>query len=511
MNQFTDLFRQDMNIFYEQTKAFYNGEITKTQYKGISGGFGSYAERDGKANMLRLRLPGGRIAKDTLAFIIQQVETYQLDTIKLTTCETIQLHHLKPDTLFHIASEALDFGIICRGGGGDFPRNVTVSPLTGVQKDEYFDVMPYALAASDYLLSFIHGPKFPRKLKVAFSNGPENVPHATFRDLGFTANKDGSFDVYCAGGLGNNPKFGVRVAEHISGEDVLYYIHAMVHLFIEHGNYENRGRARSRYLQDTLGHDGLIAAFQEKLSSAKQDPSLKLSVSPITITKTGSGTITDDRVIAQKQEGLFAVHYQPIGGLISPQTLKAISDTIQDMPEVELRISPFEEIYIINLTADEAQKVLDITKDGATTPLEHSVACIGASICQQGVRDSQSLLRECIQAAKASNLPSNAFPQIHISGCPSSCGTHQTGLIGFHGGVKLIDNVPHPAFTLHVNGCDQQDSERMGTQLGVILQSNIPAFLLDIAQAATDANMDFVSWFNSHETDFHKIAEKYLV
>ena len=104
--------------------------------------------------------------------------------------------------------------------------------------------MPYVLAASDYLLSFIHGPKLPRKLKVAFSNSPENVPHATFRDLGFTANKDGSFDVYCAGGLGNNPKFGVRVAERIAGEDILYYIHAMVKLFIEHRNYQNRGGGR---------------------------------------------------------------------------------------------------------------------------------------------------------------------------------------------------------------------------------------------------------------------------
>ena len=108
----------------------------------------------------------------------------------------------------------------------------------------------------------------------------------------------------------------------------------MVNLFIEHGNYQNRGRARSRYLQDTLGKEGLIQAFQEKLSAAKQDPSLKLSVSPIPVNKTGNGTITNDRVTAQKQEGLFAVSYQPIGGLISPQTLKAISDIIQDMEDV---------------------------------------------------------------------------------------------------------------------------------------------------------------------------------
>lgn len=510
MNQYTALFRKDMNTFYEQTKAFYAGKINKNQYKGISGGFGSYAERDGKANMLRLRLPGGRIPKDTLAFIVEQVQKHQINTMKLTTCETIQLHHLTPAVLFDIADAALNFGIICRGGGGDFPRNVMASPLTGVQKGEYFDVMPYALAASDYLLSFIHGKKLPRKLKVAFSNGPENIPHATFRDLGFTANEDGTFDVYCAGGLGNNPKLGVCVAEHIPGEDILYYVCAMIHLFLENGNYENRGRARTRYMQDTLGKDGLVKAFHEKLAAAKQNPDLKLQITPMEITKKGNGIIEGERIIAQKQDGLFTVSYHPIGGLLSPNTLKAISDTIQDMEDVELRVSPFETIYIINLTADEARSILAITEDGASTPLEHSVACIGASICQQGVRDSQALLRSCIEAAKNSQLPANAFPQIHISGCPSSCGTHQTGSLGFHGGVKLIDKIAHPAFTLHVNGCEKQGKERMGTQVGVILQDDIPALLLDIAQAAADNNMDFESWFIHNEETFLSIAKKYL-
>lgn len=49
-----------------------------------------------------------------------------------------------------------------------------------------------------------------RKLKVCFSNSPANLPHATYRDLGFAARADGRFDVYSAGGLGNNPRFGVK-------------------------------------------------------------------------------------------------------------------------------------------------------------------------------------------------------------------------------------------------------------------------------------------------------------
>lgn len=78
--------------------------------------------------------------------------------------------------------KALDVGIVTRGGGGDFPRNVMVSPLSGVEQGEYFDVLPYAEAASDYLMGFIKTVKMPRKLKVGFSNSPANETHATFRD-----------------------------------------------------------------------------------------------------------------------------------------------------------------------------------------------------------------------------------------------------------------------------------------------------------------------------------------
>ena len=73
-------------------------------------------------------------------------------------------------------------------------------------------------------MTFINAEKMPRKLKVCFSNSPANVTHATYRDLGFAACPDGTFDVYSAGGLGNNPQFGVKVAEGVAPEKILYYI-----------------------------------------------------------------------------------------------------------------------------------------------------------------------------------------------------------------------------------------------------------------------------------------------
>ena len=69
---------------------------------------------------------------------------------------------------------------------------------------------------------------------------------------------DRTFEVYAAGGLGPNPKLGVKVAEGVAPEKILYYITAMARLFAEHGNYTNRAKARTRYLQTAFGGpDGL--------------------------------------------------------------------------------------------------------------------------------------------------------------------------------------------------------------------------------------------------------------
>ena len=219
--------KQYLPEFREKTKAFYAGEMKKAEYKGFSGFYGSYAQRSGKASMLRLRTPAGCVSKERLAAIAEIIRRYQVDKVRFTTCQTIQLHNLAPDKVADVIEAALDAGIVTLGGGGDYPRNVMCSPLSGVEKQEYFDVRPWADAASDYLITLIKAEKMPRKLKVGFSNSPANIPHVTYRDLGFAANKDGTFDVYSAGGLGNNARFGVKVAGKIMPEMILFYIKAM--------------------------------------------------------------------------------------------------------------------------------------------------------------------------------------------------------------------------------------------------------------------------------------------
>lgn len=500
--------RSDIELFAEKINAFEAGEVDKKAYKGFSGGFGSYAQRNG-GNMLRLRMAGGRLTKDRLKFIADSVKEYGINRMKITTCQTVQFHNLEAKAAVELMEKALDVDIVTRGGGGDFPRNVMASPLSGVETGEYIDVLPWAEAAGEYLLSLVREIHMPRKLKVAFSSGPSNVTHATFRDLGFVAREDETFDVYCAGGLGPNPKLGVKVAEAIEPENIVACIDAMIAIFTKFGNYENRAKARTRYLQDVLGVDGLKEEYRKALDEAL-GTSVKLSAKTEELKKEADGEITDKRVIAQKQDGLYAVGYHPLGGNLPVEKPGQIYEVIKDMEGAECRLSPDGGLYIINLTAKEAKEVLAVTKDGAKTPFECSVSCIGASICQQGVRDSQELLAAMSEAVGNADLPENALPTVHVSGCPSSCGTQQVGVIGFQGGVKMVDKKPEPAFTLILNGCEYQGKEHLGEPIGAILQSRIPKFMVELGETVAKTGLGFDEWLAKNEDDFRALAAEYI-
>ena len=505
--QWMQTYRTEIAAFAEKIASFDKGDIERKDYKGVSGGMGSYAQRDPARHMLRLRMPGGRLTVERLGFLAEIVEKYGVGLMKLTTCEAVQLHDLKAEQVPQIMEAAIGCGIISRGGGGDNPRNVMCSPLSGVQPGEAFDVTPYAEAATKYLLSVCRDIHMPRKLKIAFCNGVDDSVHSAFRDMGFLAKPDGTFALRIAGGLGNNHRMGVLVEEAVPAGEVLYRIKAMVDTFCAHGNYENRAKARTRYMQETLGPDGLREVFLSNVAAAKAAGGLDLEVVPTEVEKAGDGEVSAPRALPQKQPGLYAVQYHPIGGCLPADKPAALYELLKKMPGTECRVGPDETLYILNLTAGEAGKILAATADGAGTAFERSVACIGASICQQGVRDSQKLLRAAVAAVREAGLPDGALPKVCISGCPSSCAAHQAGAIGFQGCVRPVDGKPVPAFRMFLGGSDVLGAARFGEPLAVILEKDVPTLLVELGRAAAD--MGCTSWSEQHGDELRSIVAKY--
>ena len=502
---------KELPEFEKKTQQFFNKEITMKEYKGYSGGFGAYAQRGGIAFMLRLRMNQGRIPLSKLQFIVEQCQKYDIQRTHCTTCQTVQLHDLQPDCLTSIMKDALELGIITRGGGGDYPRNVMCSPLSGVDPEEPFDVIPYAQAVGEYLLSIVNKYSLPRKLKVAFSNSKRNETHANFRDLGFIANEDHTFDVYCCGGLGNNPMMSVKVAEHVDPKDILYYVHTMVLMFMEHGDYINRAKARSRYLQKTLGAERIQEEFKEKVDVAKKYLDLDLSVREEMIEKTGPVVdVLPERVLAQKQEGLYTVVYHPIAGMMPQSKWVELYDVLKDMKDVELRLTPQEDLYIINLTYAEAQMVLEHTQDGAQTTFETSVSCIGASTCQVGLRDSNHVLTSLIEACRPYHFAEGVLPRLFISGCTSSCGTNQVGTLGLQGFSKIIDKKPHSAFKLSQYGSADLDDTRFGQELGLLLEEDVNNFFIELGTLVSQEGKTFDQWQKENVDQWQTLLKKYL-
>ena len=274
-----DFLRKQLPDFARQTADYHNEKIGKIAYKEFSGYFGSFAQRDGKSNMLRLRCSAGRITVAKLAFIAEMIRKYNISRIHFTTGQTIQLHDLSAKAAAEILEQCLDADIIPFGCGGDYPGNVLCSPLSGVEREEYFDVLPYAEAAAQYLVAAIPDGKLPRKFKTGFSNSPQNLTHATMRDLGFAARPDGRFDVYSAGGLGPAPCIGIKMAEAVAPEKILYHIKAMLATFREYGTYTQRSKSRTRYLPELLGGKAAYkAAYSERLLQALQEGGLDLQL-----------------------------------------------------------------------------------------------------------------------------------------------------------------------------------------------------------------------------------------
>lgn len=512
MKDLIEDFKKDLPLFKEVTTKFYNKEVSIKEYKNFSGTYGSYAQRGANLGMLRLPFCGGHVTKKQLTFITNAIQKYNINKLHFTTGQSIQLHDLTGQVISELMEQAFDYDIITRGSGGDNPQNVKVSPLTGIDPEEYFDVYPYAKAAADYVMGFIKTIKLPRKFKISFTSSSKNDVYATIRDLGFAATPWGTFDVYTAGGLGLNPLLGIRVAENVEPSKILYHIKAMLQTFAAYGDYKNHHKARSRYMQLELGREEYIKVYLAELAKVEAAEQLDIEPKSAAITKTGPfREIHHPRITPQKQKGLYYVTYHPIGGTPTVADFLKLCEAIETIPETELRISPDKTAYIINLTADEAEKIAAVTESSAAaTLLESSVSCVGKPLCQVGLQDSRELLTTIIAAVKPYRFKDGVLPRLHISGCPLSCGSSQIGAIGFQGNVKLVNGKPEPAFQILVNGSKAQGKERLGTLLGNMTTADIPDFLIALGNMIMEADETFATWYPKHEADFKALAEQYI-
>src|SRR4029453_759499 len=257
---------EELVKFEDGVQRYLAGEIDDDTFRVFRLNQGIYGQRQGGHNqMLRVKIPFGKVEPDQLEMLGYLAENYSRGWGHLTTRQNVQFHFVQLEQVGEALRLLASVGLTSREACGDTVRNVMGCHLAGACPQEVLDISPWAQAATDFLLRHPYAQPLPRKFKINFSGCATDCGQAMFNDVGVVASArsrdDGTiepgFKVFVAGGLGANPHPAQALEEFTSREDLLPTIEAVLRVENNHGNRDNKLRARLKWLVDTMGIDEL--------------------------------------------------------------------------------------------------------------------------------------------------------------------------------------------------------------------------------------------------------------
>ena len=103
------------------------------------------------------------------------------------------------------------------------------------------------------------------------------------------------------------------------------------------------------------------------------------------------------------------------------------------------------------------------------------------------------------------------MPKLYVSGCPSSCGQHLRGEIGFSGKMKRIDGESVSVYAIYFGGKVGEDA-KLATRYGDIIAEEIPRFLYELALLKrNNGYSNFERFFDKSHEQILDLVDKYDV
>jgi ferredoxin-nitrite reductase len=157
--------------------------------------------------MMRLRLPNGVITSNQARTLGEIVQRYGSDgSADITTRQNLQLRGIRIEDVPDIFRRLKEAGMTSIQSGMDNVRNITGSPVAGLDADELIDTWELANQVQDMITNSGEGnPAFsnlPRKFNIAIAGCRDNSVHAEINDIAFVpAYSDGNigFNVLVGG------------------------------------------------------------------------------------------------------------------------------------------------------------------------------------------------------------------------------------------------------------------------------------------------------------------------
>lgn len=486
---------EDTLAYRRDVERFLTGEISPADLRAICAPMGIYEQRESGTYMVRVRGAAGVFLPHQLLCIAELSEQYGNGIIHVTTRQDLQIHRILLEQTPDVLEKLLEADLSSRGGGGNTVRNISACHLAGICASEVFDVSPYAIALTDYLLIERGSFSLPRKFKIAFSGCGQDCGLAAVADLGFFAHeRDGvrGFSVYAGGGMGHHSSPGIRIEEFIPAEAIFRTAEAVKRLFDKHGDRTNRSKARLRYVVERVGQDEFRRLYSEELDQVRREeiivPEIRTARTDLTPSKSSPvsephdpayGAWMSGNVRPQKQTGLFAVCIPLSLGDVRATDLRMLRALAESTGDGFLRTAQEQDLQLRGVPGDLLPGLYAslywANESYVAARSVRYVACVGASICRTGLRFSRGLA-EALRSELADMDIAFDLP-IRISGCPNSCGHHPIAAIGFSGGAVRSDDGVVPVYSVHAGGRLSEGETRLSQLVGKVPAKAVPGLL----------------------------------
>ena len=531
--------------FEERARELLNGTITAEQFRPFRLKHGTYGQRQPGFQMLRVKIAAGVLKPEQLRGLADIADQYSTGRGHLTTRENIQYHFVKLENVGAAMRLLADAGLTTREACGNTVRNVTACPVAGICPGEAFDVTPYALGVSRYLLRHPDFHDLPRKFKIAFSGCEDDgaCAVASIHDVGLIAQVRGNngtsrrgFKVLVGGGLGSLPTEAAVLTDFLPAEELLPTIEAVLRVFLETGNRKNKLMARLKFVLRAKGIEEFrrLVAEKRKVAQAPAEvflvptpikPSL-VSIAPLPLPLSSSTAVTpsdpeydrwaEHNLLSQRQAGYGAVWIKLSAGTFHSNQMRGLADVLEKNELSGVRIAVNQDLVIPWVPFDRVRAIYDelgalqLATPGART-ISDVTGCPGATTCNLGITRSLTLAEVLSQELNGYSDPEIQKLRIKISGCPNSCGHHHLADIGFYGNVRKVGDQQAPYYQLLLGGRVNADGVRFGRQIMSVPARPIPAIireLLAFYQTDRQPAESFSAWVS--RTPDNTIKERLL-
>ena len=514
----------DADKFETILARYLTGDLEEDAFRIFRLNNGIYGQRQGGHNqMVRIKIPYGGLLPHQLDLMADLADDYSRGWGHITTRQNIQFHFVELERVPELMRKLAHAGMTTREACGDTVRNVMGCHFAGVCPHENLDISPWAEATYRHFVRNPLGQRLPRKFKINFSGCATDCGQAMFNDVGVVAtnhtHEDGTveagFQVFVAGGLGANPHPALALEAFTPRDQLLATIEAVLRVFNNHGNRDNKLRARMKWLVDTMGWDDVQAriikerrllvgssswpgGIPEEVEKAGDAPAgIAAGATPTVIGQGVAVSITrkdpygrwdDVNVVRGSAKGtVSAVAYARLGDVTAAQ-FRALAAIQRDLG-LEVRLTNRQNVAFRGLTEEQLPSLFErLEATGMAEPgaelVRDVVACPGADTCNLAVTQSRGLASAIGDKLEEEGLGEVGGLRINISGCTNSCGQHHQSDIGFYGAERRAHGKSAPGYQMLLGGYVGQTQVHFGERA-----TRLPA------KAAPDATIAVVRRF----------------